>query len=209
MQKKSMKKSSILVLFLALGGCTQSPVAWWKSVNEKAQHLATLEANYEALKKEHDKLKIEFYHVEHEYVTLKAESQSKETAELSLALTGSKEGRGIASIHYEPPHGLNPKDLLALAYEHLREKRFPEAAATFESLIAQPEAASLQKTDVFYSAGVAWYQVKNYAKARENFETAKQHAEGEEKEKVHKKVDLWMRAIDRKLASTSPNHGGE
>ena len=209
MQKKSMNKVSIFLLFLSLGGCSQSPVTWWKSINEKAHHLATVEANYEALKKEHEKLQTEFYHVEHEYVTLKAEVQSKESADLSLTLTGSKEGRGIASIHYEPPKSLPLKDLLSLAYEHLREKRFPEAAATFESFISQPESASLQKTDVFYSAGVAWYQVKNYSKARENFETARQHAEGEEKEKVHKKVDLWMRAIDRKLASTISNHGGE
>lgn len=209
MQKKSMKKISIFVLFISLGGCSQNPVTWWKSVNQKVKHLVTVEAKYEALKKDHEKLQTEFYHVEHEYVTLKAEIQSKKSADLSLTLTGSKEGRGIASIRYEPPKGLAPKDLVALAYEHLREKRFPEAAASFDALISQPESASLQKTDVFYSAGVAWYQVKNYSKARENFETARQHAEGEEKEKVHKKVDLWMRAIDRKLASTTSHHGGE
>lgn len=202
MQKNLMNKLTFALVVMLLSGCTQNPVAWWNSINKKAEHIAKVESKYEALKKEHERLQAEFYHVEHEYEALRAEVNSKETANLSLALTGTKEGRAPASIHYDIPKGLEPKALLELGYEHLREKKFAEAAVTFESFISLPESASLPLTDVFYSAGVAWYQVKNFKKARENFETAKQHVEGEEREKMHKKVDLWMRAIDRKLASS-------
>lgn len=199
---------SLFLLSFLLAGCTQSPVSWWKSLNKKAEHMAELEARYEALRREHEALQKEFYRLEHEHAELTAKLRSQETASESLSATGSRLGRAPASIAYRAPAGLNTEALLALGYEHLREKRFAEAAVTFETLLNQPESAALQGASAYYSAGVAWFKINNFRKAREAFEAAKAHADGEERERVRKKVELWMRVIDRKLASDGGRLGG-
>lgn len=179
-----------------------NPVKWWASINKKVEHFNKVEAKYVALEKEHAHLKAEYFRLEHEYLSLQSQVSSKELASASLKATGSKEGRSLASINYEVPKNLKPEELLALAYEHLREQRFMQAAKTFETMLSLPESSALHSSGVFYSTGVAWFQVQNFSKAKENFELARGQAEGEEKEKINRKVELWMRVIDRKLAST-------
>ncbi len=193
-------KLILMCSFFALTACT-SPTVWWKKVNAKAQHLATLEARYEILVKEHEKLKEDYYRIEHEVASLRAKEQGQGLAELNLKATGSALGRRPASISYKAPLGLKLEELQDLAFEHLREHRFAEAAVTFEEFLTKPEAASLQTADVLYSAGVAWFQVGNYNKAKEYMLEAGHFASGEQKEKVRKKVGLWQRVIDRKIAS--------
>lgn len=183
-----------------------SPVAWWKSLNGKAKELASLEVRHQALEKEYKALKESHYQLENEYAELKASVESKELSRLNLSATGSLTGRHPASIGYKVPAGLEPAELQALAYSHFRENRFAEAAVTFESLLTQPEAASLVDAGDLYSAGVAWFQVGNFKKSQEHLEQARAQASGEEKEKIRKKVDLWLRVIDRRLASVP--HGG-
>lgn len=183
-----------------------SPVAWWKSVNNKAKELASLEARHQALEKEYQHLKERHFQLENEFAELKASVESKELSRVNLSATGSVTGRHPASIGYKVPNGLEPAELQSLAYNHLRENRFAEAAVTFESLLTQPEAASLVDARALYSAGVAWFQVGNFKKSQEHLEQARAQAAGEEKEKIRKKVDLWLRVIDRRLASVP--HGG-
>lgn len=190
-------------------GCSKNPLHWWASINEKARHLASVEAKYQALLAEHERLEKDYFQLEHEHAALTAKVQSKELSTLNLAATGSTHGRNPASISYAPPKGLKLDELLSLAYEHLREKRYAEAAVTFEDYLSKPEAAG-QNGDAIYASGVAWFELGNFKKARESFESAKRHANGESKEKIHKKVDLWLRVIDRKTgeASGPETHGG-
>jgi tetratricopeptide (TPR) repeat protein len=209
-----MNLRSLFILAIATGlisGCTKNPVQWWSSINEKVKHIATVEAKYEALLAEHERLEKEYFQLEHEHAALMAQVNSKELAHSNLAATGSPLGRNPASIAYVPPKGLKMEELLSLAYEHMREQRFAEAAVTFEEYLAKPEAAG-QNSDAIYSSAVAWYQLGNYNKARESFESAKLQANGETKEKIHKKVDLWLRVIDRKVGKISVPaenvHGG-
>ena len=191
---------------LALQGCSVNPFTWWKSVNHKAEELATLEARHEILSRKYESLKREHYRLEQLHAELKAEIMSRDLAQLKLEETGSPSGRNLASIDYKVPHGLSPGEILALAYEHFREERFAEAAATFEYFQHLPEATALQDASAMYTAGVAWYQLGNFKKSREQLEAARGIASGEQKGKIHRKVDLWMRVIDRKIASES--HGG-
>jgi tetratricopeptide (TPR) repeat protein len=191
----------LFTLCAFLAGCTQSPVGWWKSVNKKAAHLAKVEAQHEALLKQHAALERNYYRLEAELAELKGEAANKDLASLNLAATGSVTGRGPSSISYQIPAGLKPEELQSLAYEHLREKRFAEAAVCFEQLLTLPEAVSLHDANSMYSAGVAWFQLGNYKKARDHFDSSKAQAAGEEKEKIRKKVELWMRVIDRKVAN--------
>lgn len=199
-----MTRSYSLFLFAAvavLPACSPSnPVAWWKSVNQKSQHLLSLESRFEALEKEHARLKRDFFDLEHAHADLKARLESREKAEVSLAETGSTRGRTPASIEYQVPKGLKPEELKALAYEHFREKRFGESAVSFEALLTSPEAAALQDADAMYTAGVAWFQLGNFKKATDHLNSAKAQGLGDQKEKIRKKVDLWLRVIDRKRA---------
>lgn len=196
--------SAALALAIGLSGCGRhgSPLAWWSSLNHKAEGLATLEARYEALAAEHAALRREHLRLESEYSELKARNQTEAVAVESLRATGSATGRSPASIHYEVPRGLSPAQLEDLAYEHFREGRFAEAAVSFDEFLARPEAVSLHDATDQYNAGVAWFQVGNLRKARELLVEAAEHGVGEEKEKVRKKVELWQRVIDRRLAET-------
>ncbi len=187
----------------ALVGCGSGPVTWWKNVNQKAHHLMTVEAKYHALREEHEALKRRHLILEGELAELKSATETKEMVALNLKATGSETGRHPASISYAVPKGLAPDELLTLAMQHMKEERFSEAAVTFDQLVEQPEAAAIVDARVHYNAGVAWYQVKNFKKAKEHLDLAKAGASGEQKEKIRKKVDLWMRVIDRKLASVT------
>jgi hypothetical protein len=195
------KRYSLLFLVFFLSGCDSGPVGWWKKVNSKAHHLFSVEAKYEALREEHDALKKRHLQMESELASLKNQVETKELTHLNLEATGSEVGRHLASISYTPPKGLAPEEILTLGIQHLKEQRFAEAAVTFDHLLEQPEAAALVDAKVHYNAGVAWFQVKNFKKAKEHLDLAKSGASDEQKEKIRKKVDLWMRVIDRKLAS--------
>jgi|GEM_PF-5244960 len=193
-----------ILLLLSLSACSQSPRAWWVSLNKKAKELNQLEASHHALAQEHARLQRNYYRLEADYMELRAKVESSEKGEHNLKATGSLTGRVPSSIAYEIPKNLRTEDELALAYEHFKEKRFAEAAVTFESFLKKPESAALVDANAMYTAGVAWFELGNFVKAKENFEGARQSASGEQREKIHKKVDLWMRAIDRR----SSKHGG-
>lgn len=182
----------------ALCGCSQDPVAWWKSVDAKAGRIRALEASHHALEAEHGRLKKAYYRLENDYMELRARAESREAGERNLRATGSLEGRSLASIAYQVPKGLKPEEALALAYEHFSEKRFAESASTFESFLSRPEGAASPDASALYTAGVAWFQLGNYHKARERFEGADAAASGEQRERIHKKVELWLRSIERK-----------
>lgn len=182
-----------------LSGCSQGPVAWWHSVNHKAEHLRKIEASHKVIVAENERLKEQYLRLERDYLELKAQMESTHTAELSLKATGTLTGRTPSSIAYHVPNGLNPEETLALAFEHFNENRFAEATATFAALQKRPEGASLADASAMYTAGVAWFKLGNYNKAREYFNEATNQASGEQREKIHKKVDLWNRLINRKL----------
>ncbi len=184
-------------LLVVMGGCSQNPATWLRSVNAKARNISFLDARYEALEAEHLRLKREFFRIENEYLELRAKEESRETSEFNLKATGTLSGRAPSSIAYQVPKGLQPEETLALAYEHFTEQRFAEAAITFENFLNRPESAALADATAMYTAGVSWFKLGNYKKARNQFEAARKNAGGEQREKIHKKVDLWMRAIER------------
>lgn len=182
----------------SLSGCSQSPLTWWKSINAKAKEMQELEAKYVALEHEHERLKKDYFRMEHEFLDLKAKNESEEVGELNLKATGSLQGRTPASIAYEIPKGLKPEEQLTLAYQHFTEKRFAESAATFEYFLKQPENAAIADANAMYTAGVAWYQLNNFKKAKEYFVGARSVATSDQRERIQKKVDLWIRAMDHK-----------
>ncbi len=188
------------VFLVLLSSCSQDPIAWWKKVNHKAAVMAEAEAKYEALKIAHEQLREAHLRLEQEYMNLRAQVDSKELAKLSLNATGSVAGRAPASIRYEIPKGLAPAEMRALAFEHFRENRFGESAVTFDKYLELPETVAAHDASAMYSAGVAWFNVGNFHKAREDFESARTHVSSEQRGKIQKKVDLWIRVIDRKLA---------
>ena len=188
-----------LLLLSTLSSCSQGPFAWWESLNEKAEHLQKIEASHRVLLAENERLKEQYLRLERDYLELKAETDSNDSAELSLRSAGTLTGRVPSSIHYQVPPGIHAEQQLALAFEHFNENRFAEAVATFSDLQEKPEGASLVDASALYTAGVAWFKVGNYKKAEEYFDEATNHASGEQREKVHKKVDLWKRLINRKI----------
>jgi TolA-binding protein len=176
-------------------------MAWWQNLNAKARTLMHVEAQYVLLRQDHEKLQAEYYQLEHDYMSLVAEKSTKQEVKENLELTGSKVGRSPASITYQVPPGMLPEQEFALAFTHMREKRYGEAAMTFDAFLWIPEGAVVQTANAFYTAGVAWFEVKNYKKAKQCFSEALVRAEGDERAKVAHKVDLWMRVIDRNMGT--------
>ena len=170
----------------------------WKNFLAKIEHLRSLEAKYEALLQEHEKLKKEYFVLENQLDSLRAQSESTHLAEENLRLTGSPVGRSPASVDYKVPEGLDHEQRYALAFDHMRERRYGAAAVSFESFLHEPEGAAYQTANAFYTAGVAWFQLDNFNKARAYFDIALQKAEGDEKAKIRHKVELWMRVIEKK-----------
>jgi hypothetical protein len=192
--------SLFLSIFLFFSGC-QSPVAWWKSINHKAAELRDIEARYSALSKEHETLRKKVLELERQVAEGEAKEAAMERGALNLKATGSSTGRTLATVKYQVPEGLPPGDLLDLAYEHLRERRYGEAAKTFHHYFALPETAGVVDAAANYSLGVANFQMGNLQEAKAQWAMAKSAATGEQKEKIGKKVDLWLRVLDRKIAS--------
>lgn len=191
-----------ILCLLLLSSCSQSPTAWWKSLNKKAHDLQQLEASHRALTLEHEKLRRDYFRLEADYMEMRAKVESVRAGDHNLKATGTLTGRTPSSIAYQVPKDLRAQDQLQLAFEHFNEKRFAEAAATFEDFLSKPESAALVDANAMYAAGVSWFQLGNLHKARESFEGARASASGEQREKIQKKVDLWMRAIDRQESKT-------
>lgn len=210
-----MKKSAIfafvVVVGFTVGLCVVmriDPIEIATQVEFKAKELLLVESQYSNLQKKYYELQHEYFALEERHNALLAKMQSQDEANQNLHLTGSKEGRTIASIEYTVPTGLTMEQKYLLAFSHLREKRFLEAAKTFESFLNVPEGAPYQKAQSFYEAGVAWYEVKNFKKAREYFLAAQDRAEGVEKPQLVRKVELWLKVLDRQrqLASFKEHH---
>ena len=197
--RKKLNLALLFILVPFLAGCERSPVAMWHEANHKAKEMMEFEAKYKALIIEHEKLKDDYYKLEHQHLALLSEVQSVKSAHMNLAATGAKDGRRLASIDYQVPNGLSPDELYAQAFDHMREERLGEAALTFEKIFNSPEAAALQNATAFYSAGVIWYKLKNYKKAKQYFDLTLARAEGEEKGKYKGRVDLWQRSINLKV----------
>ena len=199
------KPAKALIFFVAVSanlyGCSKGgPVGWWRDLNKKAEHLAKVEVEYEVLKNEYDALQKNYFKLEAEYFTLRSELETKQMAIKNLEQAGTKSGRHLANINYQIPNGLKPEAIRALAFEHFKERRFEESVVCFEHFLSLPEGAATEESNLFYTLGVAWYEVKNFYKSRENFEMAVRMAKGDEREKVTKKVELWMRVVDASLA---------
>ncbi|NUM88082.1 MAG: hypothetical protein HUU37_02655 [Bdellovibrionales bacterium] len=196
-----VSKSKLFLFFVALtalAGCkASSPVAAVRHVNEKAREMMEYEARYKALRAEHEKLRAEFFRLEHRHMALLAETRSVKTAEMNLESTGSKAGRRPSQISYKVP-ALDAEGLYALAFDHVRERRIPEAAATFEALLQSPEMAATQSATAYYTAGVVWYELENYRKAEKYFDLALERSDSEERAKFKSRIELWKRAVNLK-----------
>lgn len=192
---KMVRTIVVFVGISLLTGCSGGPVLWWQKVHSKTMDLFTMDHRFHALEEQNAELEKKYLSLEAKYVNLLADVESQKKGESNLKLTGSKEGRSIASIDYKVPKDMDPETRTDLAYQHLKEKRFSEAAITFDSVLWIPEGALEQTAKNFYEAGVAWYEVKNFKKAKLCFEAATAHADGEEKKEIQRRVDLWMRVL--------------
>ncbi len=205
-------KLMLLLAVITLQGCkASSPLAVFRSANEKAHEMMEYEAKYNALRTEHEKLRQDYFRLEHKYMGLLAETRSTKTAHLNLQSTGSKAGRRPSAISYTVP-SLDAEGLYALAFDHVRERRIPEAAATFEALLESPEMAAAQSASAYYTAGVVWYELENFNKAQAYFDLALERADSEERAKLKGRIDLWKRAVNLKLQrmpASAPDHHTE
>lgn len=204
----SQRAGSLLLLIL-LTSCDRGPVAWWKSVDQKMVHLAKAEMELEVLREKHEELQKKYLRLEKEYNNLVTENATHEGETKRLESTGSMVGVSPKELNYRVPSGLKFEELTQLAEDHLKERRFAEAAACYESLFSQPEYAALLNPKVYYSSGIAWYELNNFVKARELFDLAKANAKGELKTIIWKKVDLWFRVIDQKITHAKPLDDGK
>lgn len=157
-----------------------------------------MDHRYHVLEKRNAELEKRNMELESKYASLLADVESKKLGENNLKLTGSKNGRSPASIDYRLPTDLDPEARITLAYQHMKEKRFSHAAVAFDSVLWVPEGALEQTAKNFYEAGVAWFEVKNFKKAKVCFAAATAHADGEDKKEIQRRVDLWMRVLEKK-----------
>lgn len=175
---------------------------WWQSINQKTARIFEAEARLTKLEEEYRALKAEYTRLESEHHKLRNQWEVDKKEKLSLQDTGSKDGVSMEAIDYQSPKGLTNDQLYKMALDLYKEKKFAQAGVILDQLTKIPEYA--QNADVFYTSGVAWFRVNNYKKAKENFEAAKVVSSSEQKEKIKKKIDLWMRVIENRLVASAP-----
>jgi tetratricopeptide (TPR) repeat protein len=178
------------------------PIDIYNRLEFKANELLLIESQHRQLQKKYFELQHDYFELETRHNNLLAKVQSGEEAVKNIRLTGSKEGRSLSTIPYSVPSNLTVEQKYLLAFSHMREGRFEEAAKTFDQVLSIPEGALYQTAQTFYESGVAWFEIKNYKKAREAFQATKIRADGVGKPEMLRKVELWMKILDqRKLAS--------
>jgi TolA-binding protein len=182
------------------------PFEFWAKFESNAQEILMMESQYAALQKKYQELRREFFNLEQRHNELLAKVESREEAEKNLTLTGSKEGRTLASIEYHVPTNLTVEGKYLLAFSHLKENRFLEAAKTFENFLSVPEGAAFQNSKTFYEAGVAWFKSNNYKEAHDYFVMAKDRVSGVEKAEMLRKIELWQLVLDSKTQSPKAHH---
>lgn len=204
LKSDAQKLFLILTVALVFPACSpKGAILWWQNLQSKSGQILTAEIRYEELEKAHAELREEHYELEHRYLSLLAEVESKRQGEERLKNTGSKDGRTPAEINYQVPADMDAEARNLLAYQHVKAGRFPQAAKTFDSFLWAPEGAAFQTAKNFYEAGVAWYQVRNYKKAKSCFQAVLQHADAVERTEFERRVDLWMRVLDQRLPAST------
>ena len=196
MRHRFFQIQNLLLLALIFTGCT-GPARWLHNVNTKARELLDMHHDHQVLEHKFAELQKKYIELENSYQSVQAELDILKKTENNFEETGSKHGRTLASIQYDIPVSLSLESRYNLAFEQMRHKHYEEAAKTFESFLSIPEAHKFQNANAFYSAGVAWFELKNYKRAQELFETAVAHANPREREIYLKRVDLWMRVLNR------------
>lgn len=194
-------KEIIFIFLISVLGCSnQHAPSLWQRTHDKIHKILTVDIRYKALDQEHEKLKKEYFELEHRYTELLAQTTSAHKAEQNLKLTGAKDGRHLASIAYEVPADLSMDDRYNLALSHMKDNQFAQAAKTFETFLWIPDGAYYQTPKNFYEAGVAWFKIENFKKAKECFAASRARFESinaEEKMELEKRIDLWMRILEQ------------
>ncbi len=168
-------------------------LGFFNHIQEKVDHLRTVDEKYAQLAVENAELK-------HQFTELKfskdSELAAQETQILSKGLlqeTGMKTGRTIASFNYRIPTELSPTQLYTLGLSYLVAREDEKAAAILTSLMSSDAAYRTPKN--YLVSGVLWYRLDNLTQADQNFDTVIRLSEGDSTDRYQAQARLWKALV--------------
>lgn len=197
MRIRSIAPPLLVFASLFLTGC-MSPMEWWSRINHRARDVLTIRERHRVLAAEHEKLRLKYLELEHQYQSLRAEMEMAHAKRENKEIAGHEEGRHLANIKFKVPNSMPMAERAKLAEAHARHGKFQEAFVLFESFLWVPEGAPFQTVEAFYNAGVASFSIKNMNRAREYFEAATAHGDGLRDTEILRRTKLWLRVLDKR-----------
>jgi hypothetical protein len=145
-------------------------VAAFHSVQDKVDELRHLDEENRKLRLENAHLRATVESRNFECNAEQAQTRTQQYEGKLGAETESKTGRTLASIVYQIPKNLPPKELYSLGISYFRSRDDEKAAVILSSLVGMEDDERYRTPFNLMMTGVAWYRVEHFAKAELYFD---------------------------------------
>ncbi|MBU6376561.1 MAG: hypothetical protein KGQ59_11235, partial [Bdellovibrionales bacterium] len=169
----------------------------FERLQNQVEEIRRLDLDNQKLRLENAQLRLRMESSSFECSVAKSQKITEEYAILSKSTAGSRTGRTLASISYQPPTHLLPGQLYALGVSQYQAGEFEKAAKIFTLLAEMSKEEAYQTLTHKLLTGSAWYRLKNWDMADQYFSQVTQLASqisGEPEDsqlKIFAQARLW------------------
>jgi tetratricopeptide (TPR) repeat protein len=160
-------------------------------VQTKVNDLKVAEQTRDKLLLENSFLKTRLEATQFECRAEKAALAANEIGSKLKSDTGSTVGRTPASLHYQVPADLLPKQLYTLGVSYFKARDDEKAAVIFSMLSSMQDTPEFKTAKNFVMAGVSWYRLQNYEMAQTYFNQALSLNSSPEEQPYLVQARLW------------------
>jgi tetratricopeptide (TPR) repeat protein len=162
-----------------------------QSVQGKVEAIQSSEEEKERLTLENAHLRVK---LESMVFQKKMHSAEDLTKAMGLRLnkeTGSKVGRTLAGIQYQPPSQLTMPQMLVLAESYFKQREDEKAAVIFTLLTGLENSDNYKSPKYYLMTGIAWYRLDNFEVAEMYFDKVMEVPENEDTRRFLAQTRLW------------------
>lgn len=170
----------------------------WASFRVKVDEVSAALQENERLRVENAELRLRLETNDFECREKIAANRSDDYGLMLQKQTGTKVGRSLANLSYQPPSHLLPSQLFTLGVSYFKAHEDEKAAVIFTMLTELREGNDFKSGKNFLLTGVAWYHLDNFELADQFFTRA---LEADTSPEFHAQARLWRSIVALKLGN--------
>jgi tetratricopeptide (TPR) repeat protein len=171
----------------------------FKTIQAKVDSIHRAEEENQHLRLENANLRLKVEEFRFGCGVQAAADHSKKTEQKLIHQTGTRIGRTLASIQYQPPTHLLPAQLYTLAVSYFRAAEYEKAAVILTYLTEFQENEAYRNARNYLMAGISWYRLDHFELAENYLSRILENKEGSADGAVLAQASLWRALVAEKL----------